>query len=200
MRASRASVARHFRLPRSSRSRASLAATRLVLNGAECEPWICCDDALMRERAEDVVLGAQLLLLALQAESARDRDRRRQAEPRSRRCRQHSIARGDDRLQLVIVPAIYPRGAERQLITAVTGAEVPTRALPAGDRLSRARMLRTAAAIAHWSRTGEPCISRIVTVTGNAVRTPVQRSSPHWHAAARASSRRRAVTTARHTG
>ena len=47
----------------------------------------------------------------------------------------------------------------------------------------------TAAAIAHWSRTGEPCISRVVTVTGNAVRTPGNVPSPHWHAAARTSSR-----------
>ena len=45
------------------------AATLLRLNGAECEPWICCDDALLRERAGAVVRGAQLLLRAMQAES-----------------------------------------------------------------------------------------------------------------------------------
>jgi Na+-translocating ferredoxin:NAD+ oxidoreductase subunit C len=143
---------------------------RLILNGAECEPWICCDDALMREQADDLVFGAQVLLQALQAETgcvAIEDDK-----PEAIASVRAAIARaGQPTLELVVVPAVYPAGAERQLVTAVTGIEVPTRELPVAAGVI-CQNVATAAAVARWVRTGEPCISRVVTVTGSAVQDP----------------------------
>jgi Na+-translocating ferredoxin:NAD+ oxidoreductase subunit C len=145
-------------------------ATHLVLNGAECEPWICCDDALLREQADDVAHGARLLMRALQAQQcsiAIEDDK-----PEAIAALRAALARDNETpLDLVVVPAVYPRGAERQLITAVTGLEVPTRKLPATVGVT-CQNVATAAAIAQWARTGEPCVSRVVTVTGGAMATP----------------------------
>jgi electron transport complex protein RnfC len=74
-------------------------------------------------------------------------------------------------VQLEVVGAVYPRGAERQLITALTGIEVATRTLPAVAGVL-CQNVATAAAVARWVTTGEPCLRRIVTVTGGAIKTP----------------------------
>jgi electron transport complex protein RnfC len=142
----------------------------LVLNGAECEPWISCDDALMHARPDDVALGAQVLMKASGASRttiAIEDDKPAAIEA----LREALAALRDDRLQVTVLPATYPAGAERQLLTAVTGREVPHDALPPSIGLL-CHNVGTAAAVAAWARTGEPCISRIVTVTGSAVAQP----------------------------
>jgi Na+-translocating ferredoxin:NAD+ oxidoreductase subunit C len=140
---------------------------RILLNGAECEPYISCDDMLMRERAEDVVLGARILLRALDAASctiAVEDD-----TPDAQQALRDAIARSEDRrIELAVVPGIYPAGGERQLITAVFDIEVPGDGLPA-DVGILCQNVGTAAAIAHWLRDGLPLIRRIVTVTGDGV-------------------------------
>jgi H+/Na+-translocating ferredoxin:NAD+ oxidoreductase subunit C len=157
----------------------------LVLNGAECEPWICCDDALMRSAADDIVLGARLLqraagarrcLIAIEDDKPaaiaavtgaieRERDTARRDDG------QRDDARSDLELTLAVVPAVYPQGAERQLITAVAGIEVPSGGLPAEAGVI-CQNVATAAAVAHWAKRGEPILSRVVTVTGSGVAHP----------------------------
>jgi electron transport complex protein RnfC len=141
-----------------------------VLNGAECEPWICCDDALLREQAEDVLLGARVLMHALTADACvvAIEDDKPQAIAA---VRAGIAATGATGVEVQVLPAIYPQGAERQLVTAVTGDEVPSRRLPAEIGVT-CQNVATAAAIARWMRTGEPCVSRVVTVTGNGVGRP----------------------------
>lgn len=142
----------------------------LVLNGAECEPWISCDDALMRERPGDVALGAQVLMKASGAARttiAVEDDKLAAIEA----LREALAALGDDRLQVMVVPASYPAGAERQLLAAVTGSEVPHDALPPSIGLL-CQNVGTAAAVAAWARTGAPCVARIVTITGSGVAQP----------------------------
>lgn len=142
----------------------------LVLNGAECEPWISCDDALMRERAGDVALGAQVLMTASGA--ARTTIAVEDDKPEAIAALRRSLsALADDRLQVVVLPASYPAGAERQLLAAVTGREVPHDALPPSIGLL-CQNVGTAAAVAAWARTGMPCIERIVTITGSGVACP----------------------------
>jgi len=142
----------------------------LVLNGAECEPWISCDDALMRERAGDVVLGAQVMMRAcgaLRATIAVEDDK-----PEAIAALRAALScAGDDRIGLLAIAALYPAGAERQLLATVTGVEVPHDALPPAIGLV-CQNVGTAAAVAAWVRTGRPCISRIVTVTGGGVNQP----------------------------
>jgi electron transport complex protein RnfC len=140
---------------------------RLLLNGAECEPYISCDDMLMRERARDVVFGARVLLHALSAPTcviAIEDD-----TPQAAAALGAAIADAhDERIKLRRVASIYPAGGEKQLITAVFGVEVPAGGLPA-DANAMCLNVGTAAAIAHWVRDAQPLTSRIVTVTGDGV-------------------------------
>jgi len=146
------------------------AVAHLVLNGAECEPWICCDDALMRERAADVVLGSQVMLAACGA--TRCTIAIEDDKPEAAAAIATAIAAAqDDRFELVELPAVYPLGAERQLIEAVTGREVPHDALPPAIGVV-CQNVGTAAAVARFVGTGEPVVSRIVTVTGSGVACP----------------------------
>lgn len=141
---------------------------QLLLNGAECEPYISCDEILMRERAEDIVFGARALLHALCAPSctiAIEED-----VPEAQAALRQAIEKAaDSRIRLKVVPAIYPAGGERQLIATVFGVEVPHDGLPA-DIGVVCQNVGTAAAIARWIRDRQPLISRIVTVTGDGVR------------------------------
>ncbi len=146
-------------------------ARRLLLNGAECEPWICCDDALMRTAADDVVLGAQVLMHALDAEDGVLAIEDDKPEAVSAIHAALAAGAGIRPLSVLVVPAVYPQGAERQLVTAAFAVEVPSRGLPADVGVT-CQNVATAAAVAAWVRTGRPCTSRIVTVTGSGVRTP----------------------------
>jgi len=141
---------------------------QLLLNGAECEPYISCDEVLMRERAEDIVFGARALLHALCSPSctiAIEVD-----VPEAHSALRHAVDRaGDARIRIKVVPAIYPAGGERQLIATVFDTEVPHDGLPA-DIGVVCQNVGTAAAIARWIRDGQPLVSRIVTVTGDGVR------------------------------
>lgn len=141
---------------------------RLLINGAECEPYISCDDMLMRERAGDVVFGARILLHALAAREcviAIEDD-----TPQAAAALEAAIAAAhDERIRLRRVASIYPAGGEKQLITAIFEVEVPAGGLPAN--VSTACLnVGTAAAVANWVRDGQPLTSRIVTVTGDGVR------------------------------
>lgn len=145
-------------------------ATELVLNGAECEPWICCDDALLRARADSVVLGAQVMLHAIGA--GRCTIAVEDDKPEAIASLDQAVAAaGDDRIRIVVLPAVYPSGAERQLLAAVTGHEVPHDSLPPSIGLL-CQNVATAAAVARFVRSGEPSIRRIVTVTGSGVAWP----------------------------
>lgn len=141
----------------------------LLLNGAECEPYISCDEMLMRERADDIVLGARILLHALHASvcviALEDEPRPSQDALRKAIAEAH-----DQRITLAIAPNVYPAGGERQLIAAVFGREVPHDGLPA-DIGVLCQNVGTAAAAAHWVRDGLPLVSRIVTITGDGVRS-----------------------------
>ncbi|HUG98377.1 MAG TPA: electron transport complex subunit RsxC [Gammaproteobacteria bacterium] len=142
----------------------------LILNGAECEPYICCDEVLLRERAGEVVTGAQILMQAL--EIARCCVAIEDDKPTARRALEAALAAaGETRIEVVSVPAIYPEGGERQLIKVLTGEEVPARGLPP-DIGYLCQNVGTAAAVARAVVRGEPLLSRIVTVTGDGVARP----------------------------
>jgi electron transport complex protein RnfC len=139
----------------------------LILNGAECEPWISCDEMLMRERAADVIFGARVLRHALNATKctiALEDDM-----PDAHAALAAAAATAD--IQIVVLPTIYPSGGERQLIKALTGREVPSGGLPQDIDIV-CQNVGTAAAVARWVRDAQPLISRIVTVTGSAIREP----------------------------
>lgn len=140
----------------------------LVVNGAECEPFISCDDMLMREAPAEIVEGALLMADVLGAPRcivAIERDKPRAIEAVGEAIR----ARGDMRLSLAELPTIYPAGGERQLIELLTGDEVPADRFPSEIGYP-CQNVGTAYALRQLVRDGEPVISRIVTVTGHGVR------------------------------
>jgi electron transport complex protein RnfC len=143
----------------------------LILNGAECEPSISCDDMLMRERAPAVVGGAQILLRALRL----DRAYIVVESDKPEAIRQVAAAltdAGDTRLVLRQIPTIYPSGGEDQLVQLVTGREVPSGGLPT-DAGCLVQNVGTAAAIHDWLEAGEPLVSRITTISGDGVVNPM---------------------------
>ncbi len=142
----------------------------LIVNGAECEPFISCDDMLMRERADEIFGGSQILLHALQAERcliAVEDDKPAAIAA----LRDWLLQHPDERFEVVPIPTIYPSGGERQLIYVLTGKEVPSSGLPADIGIV-CQNPGTVAAVYRAIHHGEPLISRIVTVTGDGVAQP----------------------------
>jgi electron transport complex protein RnfC len=142
----------------------------LILNGAECEPYITCDDMLMRERAHEVVIGADILLHALGTDRCliAIEDNKPEAIAALRAALQATQLNA---ISVIAIPTLYPTGGEKQLIRILTGKEVPTHGLPADIGLVM-QNVGTAAAVYRAICHGEPLISRIVTVTGEAVARP----------------------------
>ncbi len=139
----------------------------LVLNGSECEPYLTCDDRLMRERAAEIVDGIRLMNLAV---GARDvlvgiEDNKPEALAAM------TGAAAGTGIRIVAVPALYPMGSEKQMILALTGREVP-----AGGRAADIGVLvhnvATAYAVRQAIVLGHPLVSRVVTVSGGAVQVP----------------------------
>ena len=148
----------------------------LILNGAECEPYISCDDMLMREQAREVLDGAALmcdLSGAGRCIVAIERDK-----PEAISAIVTALDEQDDtRFELAQVPTVYPAGGERQLIQLLAGIEVPTGRYPT-DVDFLCQNVGTAVALARLYTHGEPLTSRIVTVTGKGVRTPQNIEAP----------------------
>jgi electron transport complex protein RnfC len=136
----------------------------LVVNGAECEPWITCDDRLMRERAASIVRGAVIIRHVLGATRTLVgiEDNKAQAMVVMREA---ARAVGDD-IEVVAVPTLYPAGGEKQLIRVLTGIEIPYGRL-GPDFGVQCFNVGTAHAVCRALDHGEPIVSRVVTVTGN---------------------------------
>ena len=142
----------------------------LILNGSECEPYISCDEMLMREQPDSIVLGARILQRAIGATrtiiAIED-----QMGAVNRALKQAVATVGDDSIEVVKVTTIYPEGGEKQLIQVLTGLEVPSGGWPA-DLGLLCQNVATASAIAQAVIDGKPLVERIVTVTGNGIRSP----------------------------
>jgi electron transport complex protein RnfC len=142
----------------------------LVINAAECEPYISCDEALMCTRPVEIIDGVRIMRHALHARQVvigiEDN------MPGAIRCLQTALAAaGETDIRIIAVPSVYPAGGERQLIYALTSEEVPTQGLPI-DLGIVCHNVGTADAVARALLHGEPLISRVVTVTGAGVRKP----------------------------
>jgi electron transport complex protein RnfC len=141
----------------------------LVLNGAECEPFITCDDLLMRERADGILKGAAIMREILGAGEVLVgiEDNKPEAIAAMEVAAQAANrAAGDDAIKVVAVPTCYPAGGAKQLMRVLTGIEVPhgTRSTDYGLQCFN---VGTAFAIYEALELGQPLISRIVTVAGN---------------------------------
>lgn len=136
----------------------------LVINAAECEPYITCDDMLMRERAAEIVKGAEIaqhLLSAKRCIIGVEDNKPEAAEAMRRACAESGFA-----ITVKVVPTLYPSGDARQLIRLLTDMEVPSdkRSTDVGVQCFN---VATVLAMHRFFDFGEPALSRIVTMTGN---------------------------------
>jgi Na+-translocating ferredoxin:NAD+ oxidoreductase subunit C len=138
----------------------------LILNGTECEPYITADDILMRERADEIIQGT-LILQHIVNPTKQTLIGVEDNKPEGIAALKKA-AEGTN-IQIVVFPTKYPSGGEKQLIQILTGKEVPSGKLP-GDIGIVCQNIGTAVAIYHAVVHGEPLVSRITTVTGNAVK------------------------------
>ena len=137
----------------------------LILNGAECEPWITCDDRLMRERAPELMRGIEIMRHALNAKSVLIgiEDNKPEAIAAMREAASASTSKD---IEVVPVPTLYPGGAGKQLTYTLTGKENPAgaRSTDIGIQVFN---VGTAYSLYRALELGEPMISRVVTITGH---------------------------------
>lgn len=140
----------------------------LIVNGGECEPYLTCDDRLMREHSDAIIRGAQVMRRALGAH--RVLLAVEENKPRARSLLEHA-ARRDGALEVIEVPTRYPMGSEKQMIHYLTGREVPAGELSAALGVV-VHNVATVRAVHDAIYHGRPLVSRIVTVSGGAIAAP----------------------------
>ncbi|WP_077477446.1 electron transport complex subunit RsxC, partial [Rodentibacter trehalosifermentans] len=144
----------------------------LIINGAECEPYITCDDRLMRERADEIIEGVRILRYILRPEKVviAIEDNKPEAINAI-----NNALHGANDIEVRVIPTKYPSGAAKQLIYLLTGMEVPS-----GERSSSIGVLMhnigTVFAIKRAVINDEPLIERVVTLTGN----KIQQKGNYW--------------------
>jgi Na+-translocating ferredoxin:NAD+ oxidoreductase subunit C len=140
----------------------------LIINGGECEPYLSCDDRLMRDYADEAVDGIRLMLRATGATLALVGIEDNKPEAIAMMIR---AAANFSEISVRPVPARYPMGSEKHLFSALTGKEVP-----ADGRTTDLGVLvhnvGTAAAVHDALREGKPLVERILTLNGGAWRAP----------------------------
>jgi len=139
-----------------------------ILNGVECEPYLTCDDRLMRERPDAIAAGFRIIMKILGV--SRGFAGIEENKPEAFRAMRDALASVPG-VEVVSLPVRYPQGAEKQLIKAILGREVPTGGLPM-DVGVVVQNVGTASAIAEACMRGIPLIERSVTVTGEGVGRP----------------------------
>jgi len=159
--------------PTASKLQSGLTTTRtLILNAAECEPYITADDRLMQEHAADILLGTRILCHILKPERVLIgiEDNKPEAIAAFKTAIKAEAA-NPLRIELRVIPTKYPSGGAKQLTQILTGQQVPK-----GGRSSDIGVLMqnvgTAYAIKRAIIDGEPLIERVVTLTGEAMQRP----------------------------
>ncbi len=140
----------------------------VILNGAECEPYLTADHRLMLENPEDVVYGLYILMKALDVKKGYigiEVNKLDAIEAIEKEVKKY------ENIEVSRLEIKYPQGAEKQLIYACTKREVPSGGLPM-DVGVVVNNVATAAQIARTIKTGMPLVERITTVTGSCITEP----------------------------
>ncbi|MFT5166577.1 MAG: electron transport complex protein RnfC [Saprospiraceae bacterium] len=141
----------------------------IMLNGCECEPFLTADHRTMVEYPEDIIDGILILNHFLKAEKAYigiEANKPDAIEILSKHAAQSSFP-----IEVVPLEVKYPQGAEKMMITAILGGEVPSGKLPL-DLGVLVVNVGTIKAVSEYFRKGMPLIERIVTITGTAIKKP----------------------------
>jgi len=141
----------------------------LIINGTECEPYITADDMLMREYADEIVSGVEILAHILEQPEhiiigIEDN------KPEAIEAVKAAVEKSESNIEVAVFPTKYPSGGEKQLIQILTGKEVPSGKLPADIGIVL-QNVGTAQAVYRAIQFGEPLIQRVTTVVGEALKT-----------------------------
>ncbi|WP_109406104.1 electron transport complex subunit RsxC [Proteus hauseri] len=143
----------------------------LIVNAAECEPYITADDRLMQEHADEVITGCQILIHLLSPDEVLIGIEDNKPEAIEALRQALNALPDEKRIFIRIIPTKYPSGGAKQLTKILTGKEVPS-----GGRSSDIGVLMqnvgTVVAIKRAIIDDEPLIERVVTITGNGTKTP----------------------------
>ena len=140
----------------------------LVINGSECEPYLTCDDRLMREHSDAVLDGVRIMAHALGVGRIIIGI---EGNKPGALAAMGAAAADFDNVQVVKLPTRYPMGSEKHLVQTLTGKETPARGLTA-DIGVVVHNPATAFAVHEALRLGRPLVSRVVTITGAAIAEP----------------------------
>jgi len=142
----------------------------LLINGAECEPYLTSDHRLMLEKADELIVGIKILIKALGLTKALVgiEDNKKDAIARLLKA-----CANEPSVEIHPLKVFYPQGGERQLVKALTGREIPPppKGLPI-DVGCAVFNVSTAVAVYEAVQKNKPCVDRIVTVTGPAIARP----------------------------
>ncbi len=140
----------------------------LIINGVECEPYLTSDHRLMLEKGEQILIGTQILMIALGVKKAMVGIENNKPDAIEHLTK---LAAGFDGIEVYGLKVKYPQGAEKQLIKALTGREVPSAKLPieVGAVVNNAG---TAYAVYEAVQKNKPLFERVVTITGKSVKKP----------------------------
>lgn len=148
----------------------------LIVNGAECEPYLCADFRLMLERADRVRTGVEILRKILGGCAVRLAVEANKPEAIAALEKAFADIAGD--VEIVVLPVLYPQGSEKHQIYATVGRVVPEPpALPI-DVGCVVENVSTVAAVADAVEHGTLLLSRVTTVSGDAVREPKNVEAP----------------------
>ena len=140
----------------------------VIVNGTECEPYLTADDRLMREEGKKLVDGLKILLRLF--ENAKGRIVVTEEKKEAIRVLSDLI-KGEERIELSVVKAKYPQGAERKVIQVVTGRKMTASMIPV-DIGCIVHNVETVLAVYRGVAESIPFIRRVVTVSGDGVKEP----------------------------
>jgi electron transport complex protein RnfC len=140
----------------------------VIINGAECEPYLTADYRLMIEKPKEVIEGLKILMKVLGVGKGFVGIENNKPDAVQK---MQEAAKGTSGIEVMALEVKYPQGAEKMLIKAVAGREVPARGLPM-DVGAVVQNVGTALAIYEAARYGKPLIERVVTVTGEGIKEP----------------------------
>jgi electron transport complex protein RnfC len=150
--------------------------TTLIMNGGECEPYLSCDDRLMRDEADAIVDGIRLMLHATGAKAALigiedNKPEAIEAMQKAVAAQRDAYGNAHGDVQVRPIPARYPMGSEKQLVQTLINKEIPAGCLPVEVGVV-VHNVGTAKAVSEALRLGRPLVSRLLTINGACVRQP----------------------------
>jgi electron transport complex protein RnfC len=140
----------------------------IIINGAECEPYLTADHRVMLEHSEDILFGLKAIMKAVGVEKGYVGIENNKPDAIKK---MQELVKDENNIEVVALHTKYPQGGEKQLIYAITGREVPSGGLPMEVGVI-VQNVGTTAMIAKAIKTGMPLIERVLTVTGSAIAEP----------------------------